>query len=408
MDPSHDALKVDARPEGAAKEESAPEVSVVIPCLNESETVGTCVRKALDAMKAAGIAGEVIVADNGSADGAERVAREAGARVVDAPLKGYGNALMFGIAASRGRFIVMGDADDSYDFGDTPKFVERLRGGDELVMGCRLPSGGGSIEPGAMKPLHRWFGNPGLSFLVRWMFGAPIHDVYCGMRGFSRDLYDRLAMRCTGMEFAIEMIVKASLFKRRIGEVPITLHRDGRTKHRGHLRSFRDGWRSLRFYLLYSPKWLFMAPGIALFALGMLGYALAIPGVKIGAAKLDVHTLLVASLLLLLGQQAFHFAITARTFAVTEGLLPPSPALDRFLSAINLERGIVIGLAVAAVGVGLIAWASNEWRQAGFGALDYGRTMRLVIPGVTLAAMGVQSVLASFIVSLLQMARRRG
>jgi glycosyltransferase involved in cell wall biosynthesis len=383
-----------------------PEVSVVIPCLNEAETVGTCVRKALESMSAAGIEGEVVVSDNGSTDGSDRVAREAGARVVDAPLKGYGNALMSGIAAARGRFLLMGDADDSYDFRDTPKFVEKLRAGDELVMGCRLPSGGGTIEPGGMKLLHRWVGNPALTFLVRTMFGAPVHDVYCGMRGFTKDLYGLLSLRCTGMEFAVEMIVKASLFHRRISEVPITLHRDGRTKHRGHLRSFRDGWRSLRFYLLYSPRWLFLFPGLALLSAGLLGYALALPGVKIGHAHLDVHTLLVASLALILGQQAVQFAVTSRTFAVTEGLLPPNPRLDRFLAFFDLERGLALGAGAALLGFGLIAFAANEWRAVGFGNLDYGKTMRVVVPGVTLAAMGVQAVFASFILSLLRMGRK--
>src|SRR5262245_15591681 len=242
--------------------EASVEVSVVMPCLNESDTVGTCISKAASALRERGLAGEVVVADNGSEDGSTAIASQLGARVVEAPIKGYGSALRTGIAAARGRFIVMADADDSYNFLDLPVYVEKLREGYDLVQGCRLPAGGGVVLPGAMPFLHRWWGNPMLSWLARKWFGAPVNDVYCGMRGFTRALFDRLDLRCTGMEFATEMIIKASLSGARIAEVPATLHPDGRKSRGPHLKTFHDGWRTLRLFLVYSPRWLFRAPGL--------------------------------------------------------------------------------------------------------------------------------------------------
>src|SRR6478735_3632412 len=276
------------------------EVSVVMPCLNEADTVGTCVEKAVRALRESGIAGEVIVADNGSTDGSQRLAESEGARVVHVPRRGYGSALIGGIEAARGRYIIMGDADDSYDFLEIPKFVKKLRDGYDVIQGCRLPSGGGRILPGAMPFLHRWWGNPMFSFLARKWFRAPIHDVYCGLRGFTKAHFEKLDQRCTGMEFATEMIIKSSLYSARIAEVPITLHPDGRKAHAPHLRTFRDGWRTLRFFLIFSPRWLFLVPGCCLVLLGVLGYALALPGVKFGAVTFDAHTLLFASLAILL------------------------------------------------------------------------------------------------------------
>src|SRR6266446_3970273 len=248
----------------ASSEPESVEVSVVMPCLNEADTLDTCIRKAQLAMRGHGIVGEVIVADNGSSDGSQAIALRAGAHLVNVPLKGYGNALMGGIDAARGRFVIMGDADDSYDFLEIPRIVDKLREGFSLVQGCRLPSGGGQIMPGAMPFSHRWLGNPMFSLLVRrWFRAQSIHDVYCGLRGFTTAFYRRLGLRCTGMEFATEMIIKASLFKERIAEVPITLHPDVRRSHPPHLRTFRDGWRTLRFFLMYSPRWLFLIPGAA-------------------------------------------------------------------------------------------------------------------------------------------------
>ncbi len=383
-----------------------PEVSVVMPCLNEADTVATCVGKALRALAEAGIAGEVIVADNGSTDGSRELAERAGARVVPVAERGYGAALMGGIAAARGRFVVMGDADDSYDFFEVPRFVEKLREGADLVQGCRLPSGGGRVMPGAMPFLHRWLGNPFFSWIAWLWFGSPVRDIHCGLRGFRRDFQLGLGQRCTGMEFASEMVLKAALAGAPIAQVPITLHPDGRRSHPPHLRTFRDGWRHLRLLLVYTPRWLFLLPGLGLVAFGVLGYAVAMPRLKIGVATFDVHTLLVASFALLLGLQSLLFFLVTKAFAISEGLLPPDPALKRFLELAELEKGLLAGAALFAIGFALLLSAVNDWRLAGFGPLNYEHTMRVVIPGVTLVALGVQSALSSFLVSLLAMQRR--
>ncbi|MDA1054071.1 MAG: glycosyltransferase family 2 protein [Planctomycetota bacterium] len=382
------------------------EVSVVMPCLDEADTLATCIQKARAAMEAHGIRGEIVVADNGSTDGSIDIAEQIGARVVHVAESGYGAALRGGIEASRGRYVVMGDADDSYDFGEIPRFVKLLRDGFDLVQGCRLPRGGGVIVRGAMPWLHERIGNPMFSFLVRRMFKAPINDVYCGLRGFSRAAYDELDLRCSGMEFATEMVIKNSLFKKSIAEISITLHPDGRVAHRPHLRTFRDGWRTLRFFLLYSPRWLFLVPGLFLVLLGILGYALAMPGITIWGATLDAHTLLFSSLAILLGYQAVQFAVFAKTFAVAEGLLPRDSRLDMLLSVATVERGLVAGAIGFITGCILLGLAVNEWRLVSFGALDYARTMRLVIPGVMLSALGCQTVLSGFFVSILGMARK--
>jgi glycosyltransferase involved in cell wall biosynthesis len=385
----------------------AIELSVVMPCLNEADTLAVCIEKAQRAMAGAGIVGEVVIADNGSTDGSIEIAQRLGARVVRVPAKGYGNALMGGITAARGRYVIMGDADDSYDFLEIPKFVDQLRAGHELVQGCRLPSGGGRVLPGAMPPSHRWIGNPAFSWLVRRMFRAPIHDVYCGLRGFRRELFDRLDLRCTGMEFATEMIIKSSLFGVDVAEVPTTLHPDGRKAHAPHLRTIRDGWRTLRFFLMYSPRWLYLAPGLSLLLAGALGYSLALPGASLGGVTFDAHTLLVASLAGVLGCQLLQFAVFAKTFAIHEGLMPEGQLMRVFHRWVNLERGMIVGAAVFLGGVGLLGVAANQWRAAGFGSLDYSHTMRWVIPGVTLAAVGFQTIFSSFFISILRMARKR-
>jgi Glycosyl transferase family 2 len=352
------------------------------------------------------ISGEIIVADNGSTDGSQAIATRMGARLVHEEAKGYGNTLMGGIAAARGRFVIMGDADDSYDFLQLPRFVNKLREGFDLVQGCRLPSGGGTVLPGAMPFLHRWWGNPMFSRMARGMFHTAIHDVYCGMRGFTKDLYDRLGQRCTGMEFATEMIIKASLFREKVAEVPITLHPDGRKSHAPHLKTFRDGWRTLRFFLMYCPRWLFTIPGGVLVFLGMVGYAVAMPGLRLGGVAFDAHTLLFASLLILCGYQSILFAIFTKTFAISGGLMPEDPQLARFFKIVNLERGLILSTATILVGIILLAAAINQWRLASFGTLDYAQTMRLVVPGVTLTALGFQTMLSSFFVSILGMRRR--
>ena len=385
---------------------SALELTVVMPCLNEADTLATCIDKAQRALESQGIAGEVVVADTGSTDGSQSIAQAHGARVVPVAERGYGNALMGGIAAAQGRYIIMGDADDSYDFGEIPKFVAQLRKGHDVVQGCRLPAGGGTVKPGAMPLLHYWIGNPLFSFMIRWMFASPIHDVYCGLRGFTREAYARLNQRCTGMEFAIEMIVKASLLRMKMAEVPITLHPDGRKSHPPHLRTFRDGWRTLRFLLMYSPRWLFLVPGCLLLVLGLIGYLVAMPGTTVAGVTFDVHTLLVASLSVLLGYQALQFAVFTKMFAITEGLLPPDRRMERFFRPGNLERGLILGLLLGIGGLVLLAIAVNAWRLRDFGRLDYAETMRWVVPGVTLTAIGFQTVLASFFVGILGLRRR--
>jgi glycosyltransferase involved in cell wall biosynthesis len=382
------------------------EVSVVIPCLNEQETLGNCIEQARRALQKHNVAGEIVVADNNSTDLSRAIAEGHRARVVLVREPGYGSALMGGIAAARGRFIIMGDADESYDFLEIPKIIEKLREGFDLVQGCRLPAGGGSIRPGAMPFLHRWVGNPLFSFLGRKWFHAPINDVYCGLRGFAKAMYERLDQRCSGMEFATEMIIKASLRGEKITEVPITLHPDRRTAHAPHLKTFRDGWRTFRYFLMCSPRRLFVVPGAASISFGLLGYAVAMPGLRLGHSTFDAHTLLVSSLAILCGYQCILFAIFAKTFAVTEGFLPPDQRLERFFKLVNLERGLVVAaLAILAGGI-LILAAVRQWWLSGFGNLDYARTMRVVVPGATLVALGFQSVFSSFFVSILGMRRK--
>lgn len=378
------------------------ELSVVMPCLNEADTVGICVEKAMGAMIDIGVAGEVVVADNGSRDDSQRIAESLGARIVDVSEPGYGAALMGGIEASRGKLVIMGDCDDSYDFLEIPAFVDKLREGHDLVQGCRLPRGGGRVMPGSMPFLHRWFGNPVLSWLVRQMFHIPIHDVYCGMRGFTRALYDRLDLRSPGMEFATEMIIKSGLHGASMAQVPITLHPDGRQEHGPHLRTFRDGWRTLRLFLVFSPKWTFYRPGLFLLILAFLGYALAIPQVRIFGAALDVHTLLIASLVGLLGWQSILLATLARIFAGREGMMPKQPRLER----LTVETGLVVGLIAAIAGASLILIVIGMWWKQNFGALDYPFTMRLVVPGVTLVAMGFQTSMVALMAGVLKMHRQ--
>jgi glycosyltransferase involved in cell wall biosynthesis len=382
------------------------EVSIVMPCLNEADTLATCLEKAHRALREHQIVGEVIVADNGSTDGSHAIATRLGARLVSVAARGYGSALMGGIAAARGKFIVMGDADDSYDFLEVPKLVDRLRQGFDLVLGCRLPSGGGRVVNGAMPLLHRWWGNPMFSRLARWWFKSPVHDVYCGLRGFRKDFYDRLGQRCTGMEFATEMIIKASLYGARIAEVPITLYPDGRRTHAAHLRTFRDGWRTLRFFLIYSPRWLFLVPGALLILLGVFGYGLALPGVTFRGVSFDAHTLLFASLAILCGHQAVVFSVVAKTFAIREGLMPEDLAMTRFFRFATLERGLIASLIAMLIGMTLLFLSIDLWRRMDFGHLDYSQTMRLVIPGATLTALGVQTFLMSFLGSIIGMHRR--
>ena len=391
---------------GPADSDGSFELSIVMPCLNEAETLATCIAKARRAMAEAGIAGEVVVADNGSTDGSQALAEREGARVVPVAARGYGSALMGGIAAARGRYVLMGDADDSYDFLEVPRFMAPLRDGAELVQGCRLPSGGGTIAEGAMPFLHRWWGNPMFSAMARRWYGAPIHDIYCGMRAFRRELIDRLDLRCTGMEYASEMIIKATIHGARIAEVPITLNQDGRIAHPPHLRTFRDGWRTLRFFLMYSPRWLFLVPGFLLGLAGMVCYILALPQLSIGRITFDVHTLLFGSLAIICGFQSVLFAVMTKVFAINERMLPMDTRLERAFQILNLERGLLLAALTMLAGLALLGVAIAQWVAVDFGHLDYARTMRWVIPGVTLTTLGFQAILSGFFLSILGMRRR--
>jgi glycosyltransferase involved in cell wall biosynthesis len=407
MPPSYTPTRVRLQPDiRDPKQLEAPELSVVMPCLNESETIGTCVEKAMRALRDSGIRGEVIVADNGSTDGSREIAQSLGARVVPVPERGYGSALMGGIAAARGTYVIMGDADDSYDFGEIARFVAKLREGYDLVQGCRLERGGGTVKPGAMPFLHRWWGNPMFSWIARKWFRTPISDIHCGMRGFNKEAHRRLGLRCTGMEFASEMVIKASLQGQRIAEVPIVLHPDGRRTGRPHLRTFRDGWRHLRFYLLFSPRWLFLLPGALLALLGLAGFAVAMPGLKVGRFGFDVHTLLFSSMAIIAGYQAALFAVFTKFFATGAGLLPPDNRVTAFTKLASLERGVVFGVWTLAIGGILLASAVLQWKAVNFGALDYRHVMRWVVPGMTLTILGVQTVLSSFFLSILALGRK--
>ncbi len=372
-----------------------------MPCLNEAETLGTCIRKAHAGLAKAGVIGEVVIADNGSTDGSIDIAKREGARVEHVKAKGYGNALRGGISAARGRYILMGDSDDSYDFSELSGFVNRLREGYDLVMGCRLPVGGGTIAPGAMPWKNRWIGNPVLSFLGRLFFRTPIHDFHCGMRAFSAEAYRRMGLNTTGMEFASEMVMQAQLKGLRMTEVPITLYPDGRSRP-PHLKPWRDGWRHLRFMLIYSPRWLFLVPGLVLFLLGLAAVILPLAGpAPIGRLVLDVGTMIVGSMVAILGFQLVAHAFYAKVFAIGEGLLPNDPKFVRLFRLFNLEIGCVIGLLLAVAGLVMLGIAFSEWEEAAFGPLDPAVHLRRLVVGATLTILGLQAIFSSFHLSVL-------
>lgn len=382
------------------------EVSVVMPCLNEAETVGLCIRKALSAFSIHNISGEVIVADNGSTDASVEIAKLLGARVVVVQQKGYGAALSGGILAAQGHYIVMGDADDSYDFSSIFPFIQKLRDGCELVVGCRLPAGGGIIKKGAMPFLHRWLGNPILTSIGKFFFGSNLSDFHCGLRAFRRGAFVKMALRTTGMEFASEMIIKATLLKMKISEVPITLYKDGRGRP-PHLRTWRDGWRHLRFMLLYSPRWLFLVPGITLLLLGiLLGIPLLLGPIKVGVVAFDTNTLLILTMCILIGFQLLTFAVLAKVFAISEGFLPSDYRIAKMFKIVKLETGIIVGFVFAVVGFGLLAIETLSWKNHNFGPISYPESLRMVIPGITCLTLGVQIVFSSFLLSILAMHRR--
>ena len=377
------------------------DLSILMPCLNEAETVATCVRKARLGLERAGVRGEVLIADNGSTDGSVAIAEKAGARVVAVKEKGYGSALRGGVEAARGKWVIMGDADDSYDFSQIEAFLEKFREGYDLVMGCRLPSGGGTIAPGAMPWKNRWIGNPSLSFIGRLLFKCPARDFHCGLRGFTREAYDKMELITTGMEFASEMVIKATLKSLRITEVPITLHPDGRSRP-PHLKPWRDGWRHLRFVLIYSPRWLFLMPGLGLAILGLVsGAALAVRPLQVGGIAFDTGTLAVASLFVIIGEQLVAFALFTKVFAISEGLLPQDAKFLNIFRYFSLEKGIVLGLLLLLLGLGLLGHAFWIWKEARFGNLPFGENLRRLIPAVTLIALGIQTIFSSFFLSIL-------
>jgi glycosyltransferase involved in cell wall biosynthesis len=383
--------------------QSEIEVSVVMPCLNEAETLETCIRKAQRALEKEHLAGEIIVADNGSSDGSTEIAERLGAKVVNVQAKGYGNALMGGIAAASGKYIVMGDSDDSYDFGQIPSFVAALQEGADLAMGNRFRGG---IEKNAMPALHQYLGNPLLSRVGRLFFHSPVGDFYCGIRAFRKDAYERMGLRTTGMEFATEMVVKATLLNLRIAEVPTLLSPAGR-KRPSHIRTWRDGWRTLRFFLLYSPRWLFLYPGALLMLVGAgLGLWLLPAPRMVGNVTFDAHTLLYGAAFILLGFQAIAFAVFTKLFAISEGLLPPNATLDKLFRYVTLEVGLLVGALLVVLGFGTSAYALGFWQTQHFGPLDYSHTMRLVIPAALCLILGVQTILASFFLSVLGLRRR--
>ncbi len=374
-----------------------------MPCLNEAETLETCIRKAQKAFEEANVAGEIIVADNGSSDGSPDIAKKLGANVTHVLARGYGNALMGGIAAASGKYIIMGDADASYDFGHIPRFLTQLRGGADLVMGNRFKGG---IQPDAMPRLHKYLGNPLLTRIGRLFFGGSCGDFYCGLRGFRKEAYEHMGLRTTGMEFATEMVVKATLLGMKVAEVPTTLSPDGRTRP-PHLRTWRDGWRTLRFFLLYSPRWLFLYPGLALMFVGFLVGLWLLPGPrKVGSVTFDVHTLLYAAIAILLGFQSIAFAVFTKLFAISEGLHPPDPLLDRLFRYINLELGLLVGTILAIFGFALSVYAVRVWGAQHFGPLDMSRTLRMVIPAALSLTLGVQAIFSSFFLSVLGLRRR--
>jgi glycosyltransferase involved in cell wall biosynthesis len=374
-----------------------------MPCLNEHATVAGCVRKALGAMQQHAIRGEVIVADNGSTDGSRQLALDAGARVVAIDTRGYGSALRAGIAAARGRYVLMGDADDSYDFTHLDRFVNKLREGYDLVIGNRFQGG---ILPGAMPPLHRYLGTPVLTALARLFFRSPFGDLNCGLRGFRKEAIEGLGLRTLGMEFAGEMIVKACAFGLRITEVPTTLAPDGRDRA-PHLNTWRDGWRHLRFMLLYSPRWLFLYPGMALFVLGAVLSVLLLRGpVYVGGVAFDLNTLLFAVMAILIGFQSVAFAMFTKVFAISEGLLPEDRRLSRVFRYVTLEAGLLAGGLLGVVGVGAWVVGLAYWRSHHFGPLDPAQTLRIVIPGMVCFTLGFQIIMSSFFLSVLGMSRR--
>ena len=389
---------------GAVSGGGVPELTILMPCLNEVETLASCIGKARGFLARTGIVGEVLVADNGSTDGSAAMAASLGARVVSVAARGYGSAVRGGIAAAKGRYIIMGDADDSYDFSRLDPFVEKLRQGCDLVMGNRFAGG---IAPGAMPLLHRYLGNPVLSGIGRLFFHCPIGDFHCGLRGFSREAIEALDLATTGMEFASEMVVKACLQGLSVAEVPVTLAPDGRGRP-PHLRSWRDGWRHLRFLLLFSPRWLFFYPGFLLMTLGLASMLWLAPGPRtLGGLTLDVNTLVYCGAAIVCGYQGVIFSLFTKVFTIDAGLLPDDPKVVRAVRIFSVEFGIIVGALLLLAGLGGSLYAVGYWGSAAFGDLDPVRSLRIVIPAATALVAGLQTVFSSFFLGVLGLGTKK-
>lgn len=374
------------------------ELTILMPCLNEAETLATCIKKAKAYLEESGVQGEIVVADNGSTDGSQKIAKEHGARVVDVPEKGYGAALIGGCNGARGKYVIMGDADDSYDFLHLGPFVEKLREGYDLVMGNRFKGG---IEPGAMPPLHRYLGNPVLSFIARLFFPCKIGDYHCGLRGYNRESILKLGLVTTGMEYASEMVVKATLNHLKIAEVPTTLKKDGRS-HAPHLRSWSDGWRHLKFLLMHSPNWLFMYPGLILFFLGLaLTVVLSFGNIQIGPVGLGIHTLMYAAAAMMVGFNLVMFSLFVRSYASVTGFIPTEGKLDRWLEETSTEKGVLLGIFLFLAGIAVTIVAFCIWGKTGFGGLSPENMMRITIPAMLLIVVGIEVVFGSFFIGIL-------
>ncbi len=374
------------------------ELTILMPCLNEAETLAACINKANTYLKESGVHGEVVVADNGSTDGSQKIAEEHGARVVNVPEKGYGAALIGGCNGARGKYVIMGDADDSYDFLHLAPFVEKLREGYDLVMGNRFKGG---IEPGAMPPLHRYLGNPVLSFIARLFFPCKIGDYHCGLRGYNRESILKLGLVTTGMEYASEMVVKATLNHLKIAEVPTTLKKDGRS-HAPHLRSWSDGWRHLKFLLMHSPNWLFMYPGLILFFLGLaLTVVLSLGNIQIGSVGLGIHTLMYAAAAMMVGFNLVMFSLFVRSYASVTGFIPTESRLDKWLEETSTEKGVLLGIFLFLAGIAVTIVAFCIWGKTGFGGLSPESMMRITIPAMLLIVVGIEVVFGSFFIGIL-------
>jgi len=380
------------------------ELTIVMPCLNEAETLKVCIDKAMKYLNDNNISGEVVIGDNGSTDGSQDIARSCGARIVDIPRKGYGSALMGAIQAAKGKYVIMGDSDDSYDFSNLNAYLEKLREGFDLVMGNRFKGG---IAKGAMPFLHYYLGNPVLSFIGKLFFGGGVNDFHCGLRGFRQDIVTVLNLQTTGMEFASEMVVKAQINKLKIVEVPTTLSVDGRTRP-PHLRTWRDGWRHLRFLLLYSPKWLFLIPGLTLMIIGLILFALIQQGpVQLMNIHFDTNTLLYAGAFVVIGFQAVNFAVFTRIYAIQQGFLPKNSTLDKLYNFLSLEAGLIVGVLITLAGLGGSIYSLYLWDLQDFGQLNYSSILRVVIPSVFAIMMGLQTIFSSFFLSFLGLNQKK-